>query len=240
MPAWVSLLVLSFSLAFASDQDIDVSIFRKGPNAPPLLYAAIHSLMSEGAHPQVVAAVEAALESGVPDQSPPGIPISTLSFMKGMALYSMGRVLDAQEAFAASVLAGALRLLYFEVFMQYVTIYGGVCGEPCRFMQQHVSVMQSPATASLGPTWATSSYLTFKWILRYGRTKPRTASPTRRTTLGRYPVTHCPPRTAYSVHAMSSRAVVQSEILVLRMERLSGPPRQVLSVASLHHKRILR
>lgn len=81
-------------------------ISRYTPNEVFQVYANIHQLMTDGNHAAVVAAVDAALDSGLPDVCPEGIPISSLSFMKGMALYGMGRIHPAQEAFAAAVMAG--------------------------------------------------------------------------------------------------------------------------------------
>lgn len=102
-----AILAVTLAICTSVAVSIDVRAFRVGPNPPLELYTTIHRMMSDGSHSDVVAAVDAALDSGAPDASPPGVAISTLSFMKGMALYSMGRVKDALESFAASVLAGA-------------------------------------------------------------------------------------------------------------------------------------
>jgi hypothetical protein len=86
---------------------IDTSNIRLKSKANFEVYANIHQLMTDGNHAAVVAAVDAALESGLSDVCPEGIPVSSLSFMKGMALYGMGRIPPAQEAFAAAVMAGS-------------------------------------------------------------------------------------------------------------------------------------
>lgn len=104
MGLWGLLLLAALPAALALE--LNTAWFAQGPRAGVDLYASVHALMMQGHHPAVVAAVDAALESGVPDASPQGFPVSTLSFMKGMALYNLGRIPPAQVAFAASVLAG--------------------------------------------------------------------------------------------------------------------------------------
>ncbi len=88
---------------------IDSTSLSKGRTDHFDYYASVHGMMVAGHHAGVVDAVDAALQAGLPDKCPPGIPLSTLSFMKGIALYHIGHIRLAQEAFVASVLAGTIQ-----------------------------------------------------------------------------------------------------------------------------------
>lgn len=103
------LTVIACSCGLTSGVFVQKSYDLSG-DAPVELYADIHRLMVLGHHAAVVEAVDGVLASGVSDVCPPGFPVSTLSFMKGMALYGMGRIKPAQEAFAESILKGVRAL----------------------------------------------------------------------------------------------------------------------------------